>query len=207
MSPRRDMSDERKQQILEAATTVFARLGFHDARMEDVAEEAGLSKGTLYLYFKSKDEMIAAILEHFYHRGMDDLQLVEEYQGSIADLLLMITGVFAIEAEQMMHLLPIAFEFYALAARRVDVRQFLKEYFRGYREGLAALIQMGIERGEFRAVDPQEVAVVLSAIYEGLAVLEATDAEVVRWQVYGEKAVRLLLEGLKKESGKDETNG
>ncbi len=199
MSPRPDVSEERKAQIVNAATTVFARQGFSDARMEDIAREAGLSKGTLYLYFKSKDDIIAAILDHFYHRGMQDLQMLQGYEGSIADLLLLITRFFTAEAEQMMGLLPIAFEFYALAARREDVRQFLKEYFRGYREGLAALVQMGIERGEFRAVDPQEAAIVLSAIFEGLAVLEATDPAVVTWQTMSEKAVQLLLEGLKEK--------
>ena len=48
MSPRPDVSEERKQQILEAAIAVFARLGFRAARMDDVAEQAGLSKAALY---------------------------------------------------------------------------------------------------------------------------------------------------------------
>ncbi|HEY7347008.1 MAG TPA: TetR/AcrR family transcriptional regulator [Ktedonobacterales bacterium] len=196
MSPRPDVSEERKAQILNAATAIFARLGFHEARMEDIAKEAGLSKATLYLYFKSKDDIIAAILDHFYHRGLQDLQLVQGYEGSITDLLLMITRFLAAEAEQMMALLPISFEFYALAARREDVRQSVKEYFQSYREGLAALIQLGIERGEFRPVDPHEAAITLAAIFEGLGVLEATDPDVVSCEVLAEKAVSLLLTGL-----------
>jgi AcrR family transcriptional regulator len=199
MTPRPDRSEERKQQILAAATKVFAEKGFHDARMEDIAKEAELSKAALYLYYPSKDDIIAAILDQFYNRGMQDLQLLQGYEGSISDLLLLLTRSFATEAEKMMNLLPIAFEFYALAARREDVRQFIKVYFKNYREGFSALVQMGIERGEFRAVDPQETAIVLSAIFEGLAVLEATDPAVVTWQAMGEKAVQLLLDGLKKK--------
>ncbi len=202
MSPRPDVSEERKEQIISAATAVFARLGFHEARMEDIAKEAGLSKGTLYLYFKSKDDVIAAILDQFYHRGLQDLQMAQGYEGSIADLLVMMTQFLAAEAERMIGLLPIAFEFYALAARREDVRQSIKAYFQTYREALAMLIQMGIERGEFRPVDPQEVAITLAAIFEGLAILEATDPAVVRWETFGVKAVRLLLEGLHIEEGK-----
>lgn len=199
MTPRPNVSDERKKQILEAAATVFAKKGFADARMEDIAIEAGLSKATLYLYFKSKDDIIAAILDQFYNRGMQDMQMLQGYEGSISDLLLLLTRFFGAEAEQMMSMLPIAFEFYALAARREDVRRFIKEYFRNYREGLAALVQMGIERGEFHAVDSNEAAIVLSAIYEGLAVLEATDPTVVTWQMMAEKAVQLLLDGLKRK--------
>jgi AcrR family transcriptional regulator len=58
MSPRPDVSEERKSQILEAAIDVFARLGFHQSQMD-----AGLSKGALYLYYKSKDAIIAALLK------------------------------------------------------------------------------------------------------------------------------------------------
>jgi AcrR family transcriptional regulator len=65
MSPRPDVSEERRNQILEAAMAVFARQGFEQARMDDIAQQVGLSKGTLYLYFKSKDAIISAILQFF----------------------------------------------------------------------------------------------------------------------------------------------
>jgi AcrR family transcriptional regulator len=197
MTPRPDVSDERKKQILDAATRVFAQKGFHEARMEDIANEAGLSKGTIYLYFKSKDDVIAAILDHFYNRGMQDLQMLQDYEGSISELLLLLTRFFGGEAEQMLSMMPIMFEFYALVARREDVRESIKGYFKTYREGLTALVALGIERGEFRAVDPHEAAIILSAIYEGLALLQATDPAVVHWQTHAEKAVRLVLDGLK----------
>ena len=63
MSPRPDVSKLRKQQILDAAIKVFSRSGFEKARMDDIAEESGLSKGTLYWYFKNKDEIISNVLE------------------------------------------------------------------------------------------------------------------------------------------------
>jgi TetR/AcrR family transcriptional regulator len=50
MSPRPNVSEERKNQILEAALAVFSKLGFHQARIDNVAEEAKLSKAALYLY-------------------------------------------------------------------------------------------------------------------------------------------------------------
>jgi len=49
--------------ILEAAEKVFARSGYYQARMDDIAEEAELAKGTLYYYFKSKDEIYVALLK------------------------------------------------------------------------------------------------------------------------------------------------
>ena len=60
-APRPDVSTERKNQILNAAMRVFARRGFHKARMDDIAAESHLSKGALYLYFRSKDAIIQAL--------------------------------------------------------------------------------------------------------------------------------------------------
>ncbi len=66
MSPREDVSEERKEQILDAATEVFAQKGFDKARMDDIVEETGLSKGALYWYFKSKDDIIFAIMDRIF---------------------------------------------------------------------------------------------------------------------------------------------
>jgi AcrR family transcriptional regulator len=52
----------RKGQILDAAISVFSENGFSDASIEDIAREAGVGKGTIYLYFKSKDEIFKNIL-------------------------------------------------------------------------------------------------------------------------------------------------
>jgi AcrR family transcriptional regulator len=74
MSPRPDVSEERKNQILEAAVAVFARGGFQQSRMDDSAEQAGLSKGALYLYDKSKDALIVALLTYFFAQEFKRVQ-------------------------------------------------------------------------------------------------------------------------------------
>ena len=53
--------ERRKQQILVAAKRVFSEKGFNKATMEDIAQEAELSPGTLYLYFKNKEELYASL--------------------------------------------------------------------------------------------------------------------------------------------------
>src|SRR5512133_2521277 len=54
--------DERQQQILDAAADVIIRLGYNKATMSDIAEEAGASRGTIYLYFKGKEELFEALV-------------------------------------------------------------------------------------------------------------------------------------------------
>lgn len=127
MSPRPDVSEERKSQILEAAIEVFARLGFHQSRMDDIAGQAGLSKGALYLYYKSKDAIIAALLKYVFTQEFNRLREVVEadQEEPIAEQLLLLTCQFASVMKWMTRLMPIAFGVYALAGRDKEVRQFL----------------------------------------------------------------------------------
>lgn len=198
MSPRPDVSEERRNQILEAASAVFARLGFHEARMDDIAQEAGLSKGALYLYYKSKDAIIAALLRFFFDQEISRLRdlLEGEREQSVRGQLLLVNQRMAEAMQWMAAMRPIAFEFYAVAARRKDVREFFREYFKVYRDLLAGLIQRGIERGEFRAVDAQGVAITLSALYEGLLLLWMIDPQAVQWEKASAESLQLLLAGL-----------
>ncbi len=61
---RQTLTDLRRGEIIAAALKVFARHGFHAARAEDVAAQAGIAKGTLYLYFDSKEAIYEAALKH-----------------------------------------------------------------------------------------------------------------------------------------------
>src|SRR5260221_13892354 len=155
MSPRPNVSEERKQQILDAAIAVFARLGFRAARMDDVAEQAGLSKGALYLYYKSKDAIIAALLQHLFAQEFNHLQALVEYEGNgpLVEQLLLLTRQFASMIQWMGRLMPIAFEFYAIAGRDKSVSHFLKQHFSDYRTLLARLFERGIGQARFREID------------------------------------------------------
>ncbi|QBD75663.1 TetR/AcrR family transcriptional regulator [Ktedonosporobacter rubrisoli] len=203
MSPRPDVSEERKKQIMEAALAVFARLGFRSARMDDVAEQAGLSKGALYLYYKSKDAIIAALLKYIFMQEAGRLQaLIEtEQEGSVAEQVMALTHQLLQAMAWMPKMMPIAFEFYAIAGRNKEVRQFLKQYYHEYSDVLARLITRGIEQGEFRAVDARAAATTLVALFEGLALLFFVyQGDTQQWAAQIELATRLFLEGLEQRS-------
>ena len=202
MSPRPDVSEERKNQILEAAIAVFARLGFQQARMDDIASQAGLSKGALYLYYKSKDAIIATLLKYFFTQEFKKLQAIAEsnQQKSAHEQLMTLTHQLTEAMQWMSRLMPIAFEFYAIAGREPKVHQSLKEYFKDYRTLLAQLIQHGIDNGEFRAVNAETAAITLTALYEGLALLFFVDPQTCQWKEQIKLSVQLLLEGLEQHT-------
>lgn len=195
--PRPDVSEERRNQIIEAAMSVFSRLGFHEARMDDIAHEAGLSKGALYLYYKSKDAIIGAILRYTFAGELRQLTKLRDLQGSAAERILALNRLVTDDVERMPLALPIMVEFYATAARDRSVRTFLQSSFQDYATLVTAIVQDGINSGEFRGCDPQDVAIALAAIYEGMLVLYIFDRQAIHWRQHTEAAVRLLLDGLR----------
>lgn len=195
-----ELAEERRNQILEAALAVFAREGLHDARMEDIAKKAGLSKGALYLYYNSKDAVIEALLRSLITLELRGLRPVFTGDGPVGERLLRITRVFTEEFARFLIAQPLMFEFYALAARRRSLRDFLTAALDEYRSQLAALIRQGIERDEFRAtVNPDEAAMALIALYEGIALIATMTSQAAWWREYAEGSVRLLLAGLRAE--------
>lgn len=196
MSPRPDVSEERKDQIIEAAMTVFARKGFYEARMDDIVQESGLSKGTLYWYFQSKDEVIAAIMEHFFGIELHEIQDALNQEEMISQQLVQLIHRAAAELKHMSEIMPITLEFYSTASRKKTVQAKLKEYFNAYLRLLAGMIQVGIERGEFRPVNPQETAIAIGSLFEGLITLWIVDPQSIDLDEHGEASIRLLLDGL-----------
>ncbi len=199
MSPKPDVSEERKNQILDAAMNIFAKMGFHNARMDDVAQESGLSKGALYWYFKSKDAIIAAILERLFHLALKDLQRLEQTQeGSVREGLLAYSQQLLGYMERMRPLQPMMYEFYALMGRQKLVQQFGKAYYREYIAIMAKVIQHGIERGEFKAVNPVDVAATFVALFEGLTLLWVVDSESLQLEKQLPASMCLLLDSITK---------
>jgi TetR/AcrR family transcriptional regulator, fatty acid metabolism regulator protein len=87
--------EEKRRLILDAAVRVFARSGFHDCRVGDITEEAGIAHGLLYHYFKSKDEVLEAVFRDAWGDVLDAFRGVEascesprEQLGHVAAILL-----------------------------------------------------------------------------------------------------------------------
>jgi AcrR family transcriptional regulator len=197
MSRHPDSSEIRRNQILDAATTVFVRQGFQHARMDDIVEESGLSKGTLYWYFKSKEDIINAILRRLFTGELANLESLLEAEGNVSERLVLLTSDRVNGMKHMSRLVPIIFEFYAVAVHQQWVQQFIGEYFQQFRKLLEDLIRQGIDRGEFRPVNATEAAISLASMYEGLTIYWLMDPQTVQWDILSESSIPLLLDGLK----------
>ncbi len=193
--PTPDLNQQRTNQIIEAAITVFTKKGFHQARMEDIAKAAGLSKGTLYLYFKDKDALIRAILDRIFSMEIGDLQAALVGTGTAVQKLYAFLDLYIAEGASLEPILPIMYEFFGMSLRRADVREVLSEQFYLSVSIIEAIMQLGVMQGELRPLNTRSMAITFMALLDGASLQLAYGISLDEANEHLRFSVDLLLEG------------
>ena len=196
MSPKPDVSAERIPQILDAAVQVFSAHGLANARMDDIARAAGLSKGTLYLYFDSRDAIIEALMESFLARELDKTQALIFSPIPAPEKLMQVAQVMIEDLSKLQPYVPLYFEFIALSLRTPRVQSFIRRFFTKFLDQIEALIRQGIEAKAFRAAHARDAALTVCAIFEGTILLWVYAPDEVDMETQIRSGLQLLLEGL-----------
>ena len=154
----------RPEEIIEAALALFTEKGYAATRLDDVAKRAGISKGTLYLYFDSKEAIFRAVVETLIGPHLQQIEkLVDEFSGSNQALLRqLIHGWWKNVGESSLSAIPklIVSEsgnFPELAA------YFVKHVIKRGRKVFVRVLERGMAAGEFRECDAQMAARLLLA--------------------------------------------
>jgi AcrR family transcriptional regulator len=197
MSPKSDVSHERIPQIIDAAIKVFSLKGFDQARMEDVGREAGISKATVYLYFKSKDSLIEAIMERVFSREVAALTALQDETEPAEQRLRLFGSIMMQDITQLRPVMPLMYDLYALGLRKKHMRRLLGDFLQQFVDMVAPVIQQGIERGEFQVVDARDTAVTLAAALEGVLLVWGYAPDLVDLERQMQSVLDLLLAGLK----------
>jgi AcrR family transcriptional regulator len=161
---RQRRKEARPQELLDAALNLFGEKGFAATRAEEVAARAGVSKGTLYLYYPSKEELLKAVIrENLSKLIAEGLELVDSYQGPTANLLalLMTTWWERVGNTPASAIHKIMF---SEVRNFPDIGAFYEaEVIQPANLLMARALQRGIGRGEFRPIAVQEASLVLLA--------------------------------------------
>lgn len=148
--------EARPEEITAAALELFSERGYAATRLEDVAARAGVSKGTLYLYFANKEELFKAVLREGFISPLAEMRdTVQRYEGPTFDLVeMLVRGWWEHVGATRLSAIP---KLMVAEARNFpDVARFyVDEVVRPGREAIAAIVRRGVERGEFRRVDPR----------------------------------------------------
>ncbi len=199
MPPKNNVSEKRRNQILDAAMKTFSEVGFHKARMSDIADTSGLSKGSLYWYFDSKDSIILNLLEKFFEPELKDLRALLTDNRSAEDRLEIYIDRVSDDMLAMLKWMPLIHDFIALAFRKEPVRKAISSYYQRHLEILLSLIQQGLDAGEFQADSAMEASIAIGSIIEGTVLLWVYDPSQIDIKYHIKSNINLLLQGLRTE--------
>lgn len=146
------ISSEKRKLLLDAAVRVFARKGFHAARVGDIAEEAGVAHGLLYHYFDSKDAVLETIFRETWAELLESVRQVEESGGPAADQLGQVAAILLRSWRRDPDLVRVLVR---EVTRSGEVERRVDE-IRAAFEAIERIVRLGQEEGEFRAdLDPR----------------------------------------------------
>jgi AcrR family transcriptional regulator len=162
----------KRLQIVEAAAAQFARAGYEATLMDDVATAAGVSKGSLYDYFKNKEDLFYAVFEWFQGQLLQASVAEVAQSASAQDRIIAFTqaaiGAFVGHIE----FYPVTLEVWAAAAKKGTRKRFagaMRSLYADYRREVSALIRAAQTSGEIRSdADADILASVLIGAVDGV---------------------------------------
>ena len=170
MSPKvtKQYKIEIREKIIKAAIDAFSKNGFDRTRMDDVAKTADLSKGTIYLHFKSKEDLFYAICENNLAEAKQQISILFAKKE---DLVSQIERFYEVFRKKKTANERVFFETIAESARNAELRKALYKQRLNIFETAVGWVNLQIERGFFRKnIDANAIAVGLVSLYDGLTV-------------------------------------
>ncbi|GAA0378879.1 TetR/AcrR family transcriptional regulator [Bacillus horti] len=174
---------DKVNQILDAAFQVFGTQGFYETKMSEIAEQAGIAKGTIYLYFSSKEELYKAMTERDFQRYLEELHKVVSSEGSFEELLTRIGR----------------HHFYYYLERKEYTRVFFQspnndpnmwKMLRAFLQEYVSLIEQLMQRERLQA--PHDLALVFSGLLDSFKMEILHSPEMGKEQV--EKRISFLVQ-------------
>ena len=172
--------------LMHSAARVFARRGLQQASIDEVAEEAGFTKGAFYANFKSKEELFLAMLDERFAKRIEDIEAVIGGEGSAAEKTRRYGELFAQSLRADREWERLFFEFSAYAVRDEEFRQELVTRYRAIRERTAAALKAEAEQHGKPATLPfEQVALMTSVMSHGFALEKLLEGDAVPDELFG----------------------
>lgn len=150
-----------KERILEAAEKVFSEKGFYEAKITKIAEEAGVSVGTIYRFYRSKEELYSEVIRKKLKEmereveeaveGKSPLEALEAYVNTVVDFFSRERDFFEIFMRELG------------SSFIIDTERFnLSDWYKDYVRKFSGIIERGIAEGTFKELDPEGVFLLIS---------------------------------------------
>jgi AcrR family transcriptional regulator len=194
--------EARHEELVDAALAVFGEKGFRGTNLEDVAKQAGVSKGTVYLYFASKDALFRAMVERKVVTLIEVGEaMAREHDGSAAELLALLLDRMcdSVSRDDMVRLTRLV---QSELIHFPEVRRFyFEQVIQRHRRLLRSVVERGVAQGEFRREAIRLVPLMVPSIVVHLnqirLLFEGLDTEVPPSPVLRKMILDFVLDGIR----------
>ena len=191
--------EAKSAEIQQAALRVFARKGFNYTKITDIAREAGIGKGTIYEYFRSKNEILHSAYESYLHEVDSEIEALMHSPLSafekIQEIVARSLTYYARDPEAV----RIFFDLWLESTHSFDETGInFKKFYADYRTLARQLLDQAIAEGDVRADLPADAPSVLISAIEGTFLQWIIDPEAFSLPEMARAIVDVLIKGLQK---------
>jgi len=192
----------RRQEILEAATRLFAQKGYHGASMSEIANEAEFSTGSLYNFFRNKEELYFTLLEEKIEALGSQINVVLESRGGVeeklASFLTKVLSFFETERDFFRIFSEQRTQF-ELSAKG-QFADVIHDKYEKYLGGMVLLMEQGIKEGLFMPLNPAELALMFLGIMNTILFLYVNSPEPYNLQDKSGQILDVFFNGTRKRA-------
>ena len=197
-----ELQDRRKEQIMSAALSVVVAKGYDQSRMDDIVEKSQLSKGAIYWYYKSKEEVYLSLVDYWFLQYSSGVVDTLQQQESASDQLKALFDFFIGQFDKSPATFKLLVEFWRLAGLNPDFNAKLQQIYSDFLEYIIEIIKVGVANGEFKNVEPRITALSILINIEGINWFTLFDKSGVEAHEYIDTISNFILNGLKKKRNK-----
>ena len=197
MAPKIINKEEKKQQILEAAIRVFARLGLPNTKMLHIAEAAGIGKGTIYEYFKSKEDLFIAAFNAFLKESKLKIdKMLRSVVHPEEKLRMYFQGWSEFMDSDLIEFADIMLDMWAEGIRHGQHKIDLKNMYAAYRSQIIDILEEGIRLKRFKPMNTTIVSSVIIGTLDGLLIQWVMDKDIYSFKEAMSALENIILDGI-----------
>ena len=189
--------EERQSQIMEAAMKVITHKGFSSARIDDIVNEAGLSKGAIYHHYEGKKDLFLALIDHWETQTFPDFYSRNGKERSASDTLRDFSEEIIKVFKTRSYVFQVEVEFWSLANQNDEIRKRSQELYEKIINLFELVIIKGIREKEFMKVDTRITAIYILSVFQGINWFCIFDDKKINAVNYIQKSIELIINGLK----------
>ena len=194
------VKEDKKNQILDAAFSVFVEKGYSETTMDDIVHRSKMSKGAIYHYYNSKKELFLSLIDHWEIYSFPDFYSKGNNDKNASEILMNLSEVVLNVFNKKKHVFLAEVEFWALSNKDKDVREKSRALYDKLLYLFELILKKGVRQKEFNEMDTKVVAMTILTSLQGINWFCLYEDTQVSAENYLKTSMKLLIKSLKRGS-------